>query len=84
VAPYDTRDTLARLDVLVARYRPKSLILLGDTFHDRLAWHQLEETVRTHFLELSSDVFAALAPEKLFRPYLAYRNLIVPPLSSLR
>lgn len=58
VAPYDTRDILARLDVLVARYRPKSLILLGDTFHDRLAWHRLEDTARDHLLDLCGGVEA--------------------------
>ncbi len=58
VAPYDTRDTLSRLEILVTRYRPKSLILLGDTFHDRLAWHRLEETARTHLLELCGSVDA--------------------------
>lgn len=56
VAPYDTRDTLSRLEVLVGRYRPKTLILLGDTFHDRLAWQRLEETARTHLLDLCGGV----------------------------
>ncbi len=56
VAPYDTRDTLARLEALVARYRPRSLVLLGDTFHDRRAWERLEEAERTHLLELCGGV----------------------------
>ncbi len=58
VAPYDTRDTLARLDTLVGRYRPKRLILLGDTFHDRLAWHRLEDAARAHLLDLCASVEA--------------------------
>lgn len=33
--PYDTRDTLRRLDAEVAALKPASVILLGDTFHDR-------------------------------------------------
>jgi len=32
--PYDTRATLARLALLVARYRPQTLLCLGDSFHD--------------------------------------------------
>lgn len=32
--PYDTRATLARLERLVAHYRPETLLCLGDSFHD--------------------------------------------------
>ncbi len=32
--PYDSRETLARLAGLIARYRPAALISLGDTLHD--------------------------------------------------
>jgi hypothetical protein len=34
--PYDTAATLARLAVLVAIYRPCTVLALGDSFHD--AW----------------------------------------------
>ena len=33
--PYDTRETLRRLGLEVAALRPRRVILLGDTFHDR-------------------------------------------------
>lgn len=33
--PYDSRDTLARLAAVTARYQPKIVISLGDAFHDR-------------------------------------------------
>ncbi|MBW8883051.1 MAG: metallophosphoesterase, partial [Asticcacaulis sp.] len=56
VAPYDSMDTLARLRALVERYRPKSLILLGDTFHDRNAWLRLEDRTRCDLLELFDSV----------------------------
>ncbi|ESQ81489.1 hypothetical protein AEAC466_21395 [Asticcacaulis sp. AC466] len=52
VAPYDTLDTLLRLEKLVAIYRPKSLILLGDSFHDRQAWARLEDAVRHQLLAI--------------------------------
>ncbi len=35
--PYDTRDTLGRLEAEVAAVAPRILIFLGDTFHDRQA-----------------------------------------------
>ncbi len=35
--PYDTRDTLGRLEAEVAAVAPRILIFLGDTFHDRKA-----------------------------------------------
>jgi DNA ligase-associated metallophosphoesterase len=34
VPPYDTAATLARLDVLISRYAPRTVIALGDSFHD--------------------------------------------------
>ena len=33
--PYDTRETLARLEAEVAALSPATVVLLGDTFHDR-------------------------------------------------
>ncbi|HET9904042.1 MAG TPA: ligase-associated DNA damage response endonuclease PdeM [Xanthobacteraceae bacterium] len=32
--PYDTGDTLARLQRLVAAYAPRTVVALGDSFHD--------------------------------------------------
>lgn len=32
--PYDTRETLARLTAEAAQLRPRTIVLLGDTFHD--------------------------------------------------
>src|SRR4051812_30215497 len=32
--PYDTAATLARLDRVIARYAPRTVIALGDSFHD--------------------------------------------------
>jgi DNA ligase-associated metallophosphoesterase len=32
--PYDTAATLARLDRLIRHYRPKTVVCLGDSFHD--------------------------------------------------
>ena len=56
LAPYDTLDTLQRLEILVAKYRPKSLIFLGDSFHDCKAWERLEETARHQLLSICASV----------------------------
>ena len=40
--PYDSVATLARLTNLVARHRPRSLLALGDSFHDRHAGERME------------------------------------------
>jgi DNA ligase-associated metallophosphoesterase len=56
LAPYDTLDTLNRLEVLVAKYRPQSLVMLGDNFHDRHAWERLEVTARQQFRTICGAV----------------------------
>lgn len=33
--PYDTHTTLARLEAALARLRPRTVVSLGDSFHDR-------------------------------------------------
>ena len=35
VPPWDTRNTLDRLALLLHRYRPQTVLALGDSFHDR-------------------------------------------------
>jgi DNA ligase-associated metallophosphoesterase len=39
--PYDTRATLGLLGALVERWRPRAVIALGDSLHDRRAAHRL-------------------------------------------
>jgi DNA ligase-associated metallophosphoesterase len=46
--PYDTRETLSRLAAEAAQLRPRTILLLGDTFHDSMAEERLcGEDVRT-------------------------------------
>lgn len=40
---YDTQDTLARLSGLIADYAPKTVIALGDSFHDIDSGQRLSE-----------------------------------------
>ncbi len=41
--PYETRDTLARLDALIALHDPACVVCLGDSFDDLDAGHALPE-----------------------------------------
>jgi DNA ligase-associated metallophosphoesterase len=44
--PYDTAVTLARLGALIARYAPRLVIALGDSFHDGRGPRRLADTDR--------------------------------------
>jgi DNA ligase-associated metallophosphoesterase len=44
--PYDTAATLARLTQLIAHYRPRVVVSLGDNFHDRRGAARLADTDR--------------------------------------
>ena len=41
--PYDSAATLAKLNQLIARHRPKRLIALGDSFHDIQAGERMDK-----------------------------------------
>src|SRR5690606_27771653 len=55
--PYDTRATIARLEALVARLKPDTLVALGDSFHDMNAEHRMdaEDAARLSRLSRSLD-----------------------------
>src|ERR1700739_2619894 len=44
--PYDTMATLARMKRAVARFNPRLVIALGDSFHDRDAAERLSPEAR--------------------------------------
>ena len=46
VPPFDTLATLAVLAAVIAETRPQRLVLLGDSFHDRVAHIELPEPAR--------------------------------------
>jgi DNA ligase-associated metallophosphoesterase len=50
--PYETEDTLARLDALIQATDPHAVICLGDTFDDRMAAETLDEAHRLWLLRL--------------------------------
>ncbi len=46
--PYDSRDTLDRLDAVIGRWRPRTVIALGDSLHDIAARQRMmPETAAT-------------------------------------
>jgi len=52
--PYDTRETLERLATAIARYHPRSVIALGDSFHDRRAGERLGPDERARLRRLQA------------------------------
>lgn len=54
--PYDTHATLTRLEDACARLRPHSVVLLGDTFHDRKAEERLADDARARLKRLIAAV----------------------------
>ena len=51
--PYDTRATLARLENLIARFRPRIVIALGDSFHDARADSRMAAEDAAHLARLT-------------------------------
>ena len=52
--PYDTVATLGRLASVIARHDPRTVIALGDSFHDRDAHHRLSAPDRDAILGLQA------------------------------
>jgi len=52
--PYDTAATLAVLGRLVTRYAPRTVVALGDSFHDRAAAQRLAENDRAAMRSLQA------------------------------
>ncbi|MCG8440232.1 MAG: ligase-associated DNA damage response endonuclease PdeM, partial [Caulobacterales bacterium] len=50
--PYDTRATLAALDDLIGRYRPDTVVALGDSFHDRACEARMSAGDRDHLRDI--------------------------------
>ena len=40
---YDTMETLQRLENVIARYQPKQIICMGDSFHDYKAGERISK-----------------------------------------
>lgn len=51
--PYDTADTLRMLESLVAKYQPKRVICLGDSFHDSFGHERLNTAILDAVMQLA-------------------------------
>jgi hypothetical protein len=54
--PYDSAQTVARLECLVERYQPLRVVALGDSFHDRAGAARLNGEVAERIRKLSDRV----------------------------
>jgi hypothetical protein len=52
--PFDTAATLARLSAVIARHDPRTVISLGDSFHDREAHERLSPGSRETLMALQA------------------------------
>jgi DNA ligase-associated metallophosphoesterase len=55
VPPWDTRETLARLTALIRKYGPRTLIALGDSFHDASGATRLQHSDHAQLLALGRE-----------------------------
>lgn len=53
--PYDTQTTLTRLEDCIFSYQPKSIISLGDSFHDRYGAIYLPDIYKQQLLKLQGN-----------------------------
>jgi DNA ligase-associated metallophosphoesterase len=53
--PYDSAQTVARLERLIEHYRPLRVIALGDSFHDRRGAARLDGALAERIRRLSDD-----------------------------
>jgi hypothetical protein len=54
--PYDSAQTVVRLERLVEQYRPLRVIALGDSFHDRRGAARLDSEIAARIRKLSDGV----------------------------
>ena len=49
IPPYDSEETILKLLDVINNYKVSKVILLGDTFHDKDAFHRMSSKVRLLF-----------------------------------
>jgi DNA ligase-associated metallophosphoesterase len=54
--PYDTRTTIGRLESLITRLKPQTLVALGDSFHDSEAEHRMDADAAARLTRLSCSL----------------------------
>ncbi len=54
--PYDTKETINRLASIIAGIKPKTLILLGDTFHDNSSFERMHSKDKANFNKIITQI----------------------------
>ncbi len=54
IPPYDTHETLGRVDEMVAKYNPSTVICLGDSFHDESGHSRIPSNIYEGILRLAN------------------------------
>ena len=57
--PYDTAATLARMASLIARYAPRAVIALGDSFHDNEGLRASVRAIAQRWRRFSADAIGS-------------------------
>lgn len=51
--PYDTLETIQRLEAVVEELQPRRVLCLGDAFEDRSAWKRMDPAARERLMALA-------------------------------
>ena len=54
--PYDTHQTLEKLETVIKYFRPRRIFFLGDTFHDISAWKRMPDVNKSRLLDVVEDL----------------------------
>ena len=54
--PYDTHQTLEKLETVIKYFKPRRIFFLGDTFHDMSAWKRMPDVNKSRLLDVVEDL----------------------------
>ena len=54
--PYDSLDTISRLEEIIKKTSPKKILLLGDTIHDKTGLLRMSDEVKENFFSLFKKI----------------------------
>ena len=56
--PYDTHQTLEKLETVIKYFKPRRIFFLGDTFHDMSAWKRMPDVNKSRLLNAVKNLEA--------------------------
>ena len=56
--PYDTHQTLEKLETVIKHFKPRKIFFLGDTFHDMSAWKRMPDVNKCRLLNALENLEA--------------------------